>query len=91
MLEHKHASSKNRSPRLDGPSRAEEIEIGRTTTGVSMPTLNSLIDGEQVLFFQDLVRRVPVPDHIYDTAVDIVRRTRPKSPESPEWLRPLVP
>ena len=43
-----------------------------------------------MLQYQDLVRRVPVPDHIYEFAVDLVRRTRPKSPEAPEWLKPLV-
>ena len=75
---------------VDYPARAEEVEIARTTTGMSMPTLDHLVDGERVLFFQNLVRRVPVPDHIYDTAVDLVRATRPKSPDSPEWLRPLV-
>ena len=40
--------------------------------------------------FQDLVRRVPVPDHIYEFAVDLARRTRPLSHESPKWLKPLV-
>jgi MoxR-like ATPase len=33
---------------------------------------------------------LPVPDHIYEHAVDLVRRTRPDSPESPSWLKPLV-
>ena len=72
------------------PNRAEEIEIARTTTGVKMPTLQNIITGEQVLAFQDLVRRVPVPQHIYEFAVDLVRRTRPNSKESPDWLKPLV-
>ena len=43
-----------------------------------------------MLKFQDLVRRVPVPQHIYEFAVDLVRRTRPKTKESPDWLKPLV-
>jgi MoxR-like ATPase len=42
------------------------------------------------LDFQDLIRRVPVPQHIYEFAVDLARRTRPKSDESPQWLKPLV-
>jgi MoxR-like ATPase len=72
------------------PSRAEEIEIARTTTGVSLPKLQHLIDGQRVLFYQDLVRRLPVPDHIYEFAVDVVRKTRPDSPDAPDWLKPLV-
>ena len=42
------------------------------------------------LLFQELARRVPVPDHIYEFAADLVRRTRPKSSDAPDWLKPLV-
>jgi MoxR-like ATPase len=48
------------------------------------------MDGAKVLAFQDLVRRVPVPDHIYEFAVDLARKTRPASSEAPAWLKPLV-
>ena len=75
---------------VDYPNREEEIEIARTTTGVSLPALKPLIDGKQVMFYQDLIRRVPVPDHIYEYAVDLVRKTRPNSDAAPEWLEPLV-
>ena len=40
--------------------------------------------------YQDLVRRVPVPDHIYEYAVKIVRKTRPGSEEAPAWLNDYV-
>lgn len=75
---------------VDYPSRDEEIEIARTTTGASLPSLDHIITAESVMQFQDLVRRVPVPTHIYEFAVDLVRNTRPKAEESPEWLKPLV-
>ncbi len=75
---------------VDYPTRDEEIQIARTTTGVSMPELKPLIDGAKVMSYQDLIRRVPVPDHIYEYAVDLVRRTRPNSDAAPDWLRPLV-
>lgn len=75
---------------VDYPSREEEIEIARTTTGGSLPRLNQIISGEDVLRFQQLVRRIPVPDHIFEFAVDLTRRTRPASPDSPDWLKPLV-
>ena len=75
---------------VDYPSRAEELEIARTTTGGSIPRLKSILDAAAVQQFQELVRRVPVPQHIYEFAVDLVRRTRPKSKESPDWLKPLV-
>ena len=75
---------------VDYPSRSEELEIARTTTGGSVPKLDHILDAATVLKFQDLVRRVPVPQHIYEFAVDLVRRTRPKTKESPDWLKPLV-
>ena len=75
---------------VDYPDRREEIEIARTTTGAALPMLSEILQGEQVLSFQELVRRVPVPDHIYEFATDLARRTRPKSDESPSWLKPLV-
>ncbi len=75
---------------VDYPNRTEEIEIARTTTGTDLPTLEKVVDGQQVLAFQELVRRVPVPEHIYEFAADLTRRTRPKSDEAPQWLKPLV-
>ncbi|MEP4079928.1 AAA family ATPase [Haloferula sp.] len=75
---------------VDYPSSDEEKEIARATTGSSSPKLNHLLNGEKVLAYQALVRRVPVPEHLYDYAVSIVRKTRPGTPESPQWVRDLV-
>ena len=75
---------------VDYPERLEEIEIARTTTGVSLPSLEHVLDGDRVIAFQDLVRRVPVADHIYEFAVDLARATRPKGDAAPDWLKPLV-
>ena len=75
---------------LDYPSEAEEIEIARTTTGDALPALKHLLTANQIIAQQSLVRRIPVPDHIYAYATRLVRRTRPKDPTSPSWLKPLV-
>jgi MoxR-like ATPase len=72
------------------PSKAEEMAIAKTTTGSMKTKLGKIIDGEKILFFQDLVRRVPVPEHIYEYVVNLVRKTRPDSQDSPDWLKPLV-
>src|SRR5689334_2554824 len=75
---------------VDYPSLEEERKIARETTGAAPKTLQKLIDGDQVIRFQEVVQRVPVPDHIYDTAVELVRKTRPRTEESPEWLKKWV-
>ncbi len=75
---------------FDYPSADEERRIARETTGAAKEALTHILDGEKVIYFQELVRRVPVPDHIYDYAVDIVRKTRPGLETSPEWVKELV-
>jgi len=75
---------------LDYPSAADEIRIARETTGSARQALRRLIDGDKILAFQQLVRRVPVPEHLYEYAVNIVRRTRPNQPEAPQWLKETV-
>ena len=75
---------------VDYPTREEEIAIAQTTTGASFPTLENILSGEKVMQFQNLVRRIPVPDHIYHFAVDLVRRTRPGSDDAPDWISPYV-
>jgi len=75
---------------VDYPTRDEEVMIARTTTGAALPSLEHILDGERVIRYQDLVRRVPVPEHIYHFAVDLVRRTRPEAEDSPDWITPYV-
>jgi MoxR-like ATPase len=75
---------------VDYPSLDEEIEIARSTTGAAAPALQHVLDGGRVRALQELVRRVPVPEHIFEFAAKLVRRTRPGSEEAPEWLGRLV-
>lgn len=72
------------------PSRDEEIRISQETTTGDIPKLKKVITGKKLREFQVLVERVPVPDHVHELAVDLVRRTRPNSDESPTWLRRWV-
>jgi MoxR-like ATPase len=75
---------------LDYPSEEEEVQIARTTTVDELPELNHLMTAAEIIEHQHLVRRVPVPDHIYQHAVRLVRKTRPHGPAAPTWLKPLV-
>lgn len=62
---------------LDYPSFSEEINIVRNTTGVMTNELDKILDGNAIRYFQDLVRRVPVPDNVVEYAVGLVHKTRP--------------
>jgi len=75
---------------LDYPSEEEEIQIARRTTGDELPSLSHLLHGEDIQRHQHLVRRVPVPDHIYRYAAKLARKTRPNDATAPAWLKPLV-
>ncbi|MEN9975394.1 MAG: hypothetical protein RLZZ282_1400 [Verrucomicrobiota bacterium] len=75
---------------VDYPSHEEEKRIARETTGSARPSLRHLLDGQKVLAFQQLARRVPVPEHLYEYAVKLVRMTRPGQPESPQWIKDTV-
>ena len=75
---------------LDYPNEEEEIRIARTTTGEALPRLEHLMTGADIIRHQSLVRRVPVPDHIYTYAARLVRKTRPGGSTAPAWLKPLV-
>src|SRR5262245_44166661 len=75
---------------VDYPSLEEERRIARETTGAAPPKLNKLVTGEEVLHFQDVVQRVPVPDHIYDAAVSMVRKSRPNMEEAAASVKKWV-
>ena len=72
------------------PTFAEERRIAEETTSSSSAELTEVIDGPTLQKYQELVERVPVPDHVYDDVVEMVRLTRPKSDEAPEWIKKWV-
>ena len=76
--------------RVEYPSRGEEIKIMKATTGSAKPELTPLLDGNQILRFQEVVRQVVVADHIFSYVADLVRATRPKEPGVPKWIPELV-
>lgn len=76
--------------KMNYPNREEEIQIAKQTTSGSTPKLKKVITGKKLRELQELVERVPVPNHVHELAVDLVRRTRPNSDESPAWINKWV-
>ncbi|WP_439558337.1 AAA family ATPase [Dyadobacter sp.] len=62
---------------LDYPSYAEEVNIVKNTTTDNRYQVKKVITAEEIMDFQQLVRRVPVTDHVIEYAVKLVHKTRP--------------
>jgi len=59
------------------PTAAEELMILKQTTGNQKPQLEAALTGRQILALQEVVRKVPVAEHVFVYARDLVRATRP--------------
>ncbi|MBS1776328.1 MAG: MoxR family ATPase [Bacteroidetes bacterium] len=75
---------------LDYPAFAEEVSIVRNTTGASTPTLSKSMDATEIRFFQELIRRVPVPDNVLEYAVSLVHKTRPANTLAPAISKQFI-
>jgi MoxR-like ATPase len=71
---------------VDYPSAEEEERIVAETTGATVADLKQVLDGPQILALQQLVRRVPVTDHVVRYAVTLARATRPGDAKAPEFV-----
>lgn len=61
------------------PSFEEELSIVKNTTSGLTAKVNEVVSIEEILLFQDLIRKVPVPDSVYSFAVSLASATRPGS------------
>ncbi|MCK6542960.1 MoxR family ATPase [bacterium] len=71
---------------VDYPSADEEVAIVKNTTSSYHYALEKVLDAESILFYQNLIRRVPVADNVVRYAVDLVSKTRPKTPNAPKFI-----
>ena len=72
------------------PDRDQEREIiNRTTSGFDV-RLEQVIEGPTIIECQQVARRVPVPDHVIDFVLDLVRSCRPKEKEALGFIKELI-
>ncbi len=76
--------------KVDYPDLEEEQQILLTTTGRDGEALDGILDAKSVLRYQDLVRQVPVSEHVAKYAARLCRATRPQSDEAPEFISKFV-
>jgi MoxR-like ATPase len=69
------------------PRRQDELEILRRATGAAQPRVKKVINGGRILELQEIVRRVPVGDHVYNFVLDLIRATRPNEPGASDFVR----
>ncbi len=62
---------------LDYPTLEQELLIVKNTTSAAMPEVKKVLNAEQIIYFQQLVRNIPVTDHVLEYAVKLVSKTRP--------------
>ena len=71
---------------LDYPSFEQEVDVVRNTTGARTETVEPVLDHEELLAYQELVRQVPVADHVVEHAVRLAARTRPNRNGAPGFV-----
>jgi MoxR-like ATPase len=67
---------------LTYPEFEQEIMVVKNTTSDFQPVLEKVVGAEEILYFQELIRRIPVPDNVLGYAVKLASRTRPDTPNA---------
>jgi MoxR-like ATPase len=67
---------------LDYPSFEQEIDVVKSTTQDRQVDLKVVLSADEILFYQGLIRRIPVPDNVYKYAVSLSAKTRPGTPSA---------
>jgi MoxR-like ATPase len=75
---------------LDYPSFQEELQIVKNTTSTVVPQVNKVLNAEQIIYFQQLVRNIPVTDNVLEYAVKLVSKTRPNSASASAEVKRLL-
>jgi MoxR-like ATPase len=70
---------------LDYPSFDEEIQVVKSTTANNTSDLNVILLRDEIIYFQDLIRRIPVADNVFQYAVKLASKTRPGTNSAHPW------
>ncbi|MDZ4686789.1 MAG: MoxR family ATPase [Planctomycetaceae bacterium] len=76
--------------RVDYPTGDDEWEVARRVTSGQQGTIAPVLSGEDIVGFQKLVTTVPVSDQVLGYAWTLVRASRPKTDEAPDFVTKWV-
>jgi MoxR-like ATPase len=69
---------------LDYPKLQDELQVVKNTTSNYKAELKKVVSAEEIIYFQDLVRRIPVADNVLEYAVKLASKTRPNTEHASE-------
>src|SRR6201991_2322977 len=75
---------------LNYPSFQEELQVVKNTTSTAHTEVNKILNAQQIIYFQQLVRNIPVTDHVMEYAVKLVSKTRPNTEFSSPQINRLL-
>ncbi|TYC09737.1 MoxR family ATPase [Bizionia gelidisalsuginis] len=75
---------------LDYPSFQEEVDVVKATTSNVKSSVNALFTAQEIVDFQDLIRRIPVADNVIEYAVSMVAKTRPNKDTAGELVKKYI-
>lgn len=75
---------------LEYPSFSEEVEVVKQTTAGETQKVNALFTAQEIIDFQQLIRRIPVADNVVEYAVTLVGKTRPNSSTATETVKNYI-
>lgn len=75
---------------LDYPSFQEEVDVVKATTTDAKPQVSPLLNAQEIIDFQQLVRRIPVADNVIEYAVNLVSKTRPKTEKAAQIVNDYI-
>lgn len=75
---------------LEYPTFEEEVQVVKATTSDAKPTVNALFTAQEIIDFQQLIRRIPVADNVIEYAVKMVGKTRPNSQAASDLVKQYV-
>jgi MoxR-like ATPase len=76
--------------KLNYPSFEEEVAVVKATTSTIKTTVNALFSADEIIEFQNVIRKLPVADNVIEYAVSLVSKTRPDNPLAPDFVKTYV-
>ena len=71
---------------LDYPSYEEEVAVVKATTSNKINTVNKIMNADEIIYFQTLIRKIPIADNVLEYAVKLVQKSRPNTDKAADII-----